>query len=193
MWKRSWGVLVTWQMGQCSLFHPTKVIWFLLSWYLSWMGSKVKKPRFPWGKVKWMKLTIWGKNLEENSSNSSASYCGGGLSSYFLQGLQFGNAFSSLLAEFMVKYAFFCLHLSVCHISLKSRPCQSGSWFLSPSVGLLQHIVHGITLENPPVDLVLCLFTFPSASYCMYSKAELSFLCTGREMEVNWDQRRKPS
>lgn len=91
MW--SWGVLVTWQMGQCSLFHPTKVIWFLLSWYLSWMGSKVKKPRFPWGKVKWMKLTIWGKNLEENSSNSSASHYGGGLSSYFFTGFAVWQCF----------------------------------------------------------------------------------------------------
>ena len=59
---------------------------------------------------------------------------------------------------------FFCLHLSVCHISLKSRPCQSDSWFLPPYVGLLQHIVHVITLEDHLVDLILCLFTFPSSS-----------------------------
>lgn len=56
---------------------------------------------------------------------------------------------------------FFCLYLSVRHISLKSRPCQSDSWFLSPSIGLLQHIIHGITLEDPPVDLILCILLFP--------------------------------
>lgn len=87
----------------------------------------------------------------------------------------FGNAFSSLLAEFTVKCAFFFLHLSVCHISLKSRPFQSDSRFLSPSVGLLQHIVHRITLEDHPVDLILCLFTFPSASCCTYFSLKQSF------------------
>lgn len=78
-------------------------------------GVKSKrKLRFPYSKVKLMKLRIRRKDLEESSSNSSASCYEGSLSFYFfLQGLQFGNAFRYHLAGFMVKYASFCLHLSV--------------------------------------------------------------------------------
>lgn len=71
---------------------------------------------------------------------------------------------SALSLKNLWSCAFFCLHIRVCHISLKSRPRQSDSWFLSHSVGLLQYIVLGLALKLP-VDLILYLFTFPFASY----------------------------
>lgn len=162
MWKKSWGVLGTWQMRQCSLFHPAKVMFLS---FLVFMESEVKKPRFPWGKVKLMKLTIWGKNLEKNSINSSTSYHWGGLPSCFFTGFAVWQCFQLSPCRIYGQAAFFfSLYLSVCHISLKSRPCQSDSWFLSPSIGSLQHIIHGITLEDPPVDLILCILLFPLLS-----------------------------
>lgn len=197
MWKRSLGVLVTWQMRYYSLFHPTKVIWFFLSWCLTNMGSKVKKKlRFPYSKVKLMKLRIWRKNLEESSSNSSASCYEGSLSFYFF------------FAGFAVWQ---CFQISPCRIYgqvcifLSAFKCLP---YFSEIKTLSEWLMVSVTIRG--ITATYCTWNYPWRPSCwshtvplyfslcfllqgFQLKAELSFLCSGRRMEVNRDHRRKLS
>lgn len=176
-------------MTQCSVFHLTTLFWFFLFWFLSLMGSNIFKLRLPWGRI-----SEDEGRLEENSNNCSASYYCRGLFSCFLEGFVVQQCFQLCPCRTDGQmFFFFCLHLTVCCISYKLRPCQNDASFLSTWGGLLQHIVHGITLEDNPVDLVLCFFSF---SHCLllhifWVRAMVSFLFTGRLMEVNWDHRRR--